>query len=566
VQLVLRSPREMKTQAPTRRVGLVAALATLLVLTVGAVRQGTLEDAVRGISADQIRSHIRFLSHDLLEGRSPGSRGGDLAAVYIAAQLERVGAAPVAGSYLHAVPLVAWRPRSMIVEAEIRGRLLPLRFPADVVLWPGSLDSENVTGEIVFAGYGTVAPEFRWDDFGDRDVRGRILLLLVNDPPAPPTEPFLFDGRAMTRYGRWDYKLEEARRRGALGAIVIHTERAGYPWDVVTTSWGRERVGLRRAEADPLRVEGWMSSDAARSLLAAGGLDYSELLVRAARRDFLPIPTGIVLRAQMAGATRRFTSPNVAGIVHGREGPRQQEIVIYTAHYDHLGIGPAVNGDSIFNGAYDNASGVAAMLEIAEAFASLRPRPDRSVLFLATTGEEAGLLGASHYTRQPLFPLQRTAAVINIDGANLWGETDDVHLIGADISTLGLVVSNRAAQMRLRVVHDRAAEQGAFFRSDHYAFARAGIPAIQIDHGLDFRGRPRGWGEQVVRRYQAEHYHRPSDRFDERADLSGAVQQSVLAFLTGYDIATAPRFPDWLENAGFSRPAAEPRRPPLRQR
>jgi Zn-dependent M28 family amino/carboxypeptidase len=531
---------------------LMALMALPLLVGAAAGLPRPLQDAAPRISAERVRAHLAFLADDLLEGRAPGSRGGELAARYIATQLALTGVEPLRGGYQQRVPLLGWTadPRRVTVEADAAGRRATLSFPQETVLWLDSgADSANVSGEVVFVGYGTRAAEYGWDDFKGRNLRGRILLVLAGDPPAPPGQPLAFDGPAMSYYGRWTYKVEEAVRQGAAAVLIIHTDAAaGYGWQVVETSFTGERLALPHDSmaTSPLTVQGWISFDAARRMLATADLDLQELFVRAARRDFQPIATGLTARLRAAGTTRRFTSPNVMGLVPGSHATRRDEVVVYTAHYDGLGIGPPVDGDSIYNGAYDNASGVALLLEVAAAFAALPTRPERSVLFLFTTAEEAGMLGASWYVRRPAVPMSRTVAALNIDGANLWGETADISAVGLERSTLGDAFRQQAAALGLRAEVERAPAKGLFFRSDQFPFARAGVPALALDHGTDFRNRPSGWGWAVLSDYEAAHYHRPSDRYDPRFDLGGAVQQGRHAFLLGRHIANTPARPRWL--------------------
>jgi Zn-dependent M28 family amino/carboxypeptidase len=527
-------------------------LLPLLAATVAAstLRPGTVQDAVRSIQQHGIRAHLAFLADDLLEGRAPGTRGGSLAARYIAAQLAAAGVEPVRGSYYQAVPLTGWRadPRRIALEFTSGQRRTLLRYPDDAVVWvPTGAESADVTAELVFAGYGVRAPEYQWDDFKGRDVSGRILVVLVPDPPAPPQPSPIFDGAALSYYGRWTYKVEEAARLGAAGVLIVHTtEGAGYPWSTVESSFGGEQLFLPPdGERTAVPLQGWLTFDAARRVLATGNHDLNELFVRAARRDFQPVFTGITARIRAGGQLRRFDSANVVGIVQGRHPTRRNDAVIYTAHYDGIGIGRPVDGDSIYNGAYDNASGVAALLEVARAFAALAAPPDRTVLFLFTTGEEAGMLGSTWYTRRPLLPLQRTVAALNLDGVNMWGETHDMGASGLERSTLGSTFETHAAALGLRVSGERAPERGYFFRSDHFPFARAGVPALMIDHGVEFRNRPAGWGIGVLARFEAERYHLPGDRYEPSMDLSGAVQQARLAFLIGHDVASTPQPPRW---------------------
>ena len=519
-----------------------------------------LQTGLQSIRAHQLRAHIAFLAHDQLEGRAPGTRGAELAASYIASQFTRGGVEPLGGSYLQQVPLLGLDPIPDRTTATFtRGaRSVTLDYDADFFAWSESGDTAaHVDGELVFVGYGTAAAEHGWDDFEGRDLRGKVLLVLVGDPPAPPGEPLLFGGRALTYYGRWTYKIEEARRRGAAGVLIVHeTGDAGYPWSVVRTSWTGERLMLEhQGDADgSLAIAAWVTRPAADSLLRLAGLEIDALAMRAARRDFAPIATGIRARVSAPAHARRMDSANVWGMVRGSDPALRDQVVVYTAHYDHLGVGLPIGDDSIYNGAYDNASGVAALLEIAEAFSLMQPRPARSVLFLATTGEELGLLGAEHYIRHPAFPLDRTAAVINLDGVNVWGETDDVIALGAERSTLGRVVQRRATDMSLRLMSDRSPERGFFFRSDHFPFARSGVPAIKIEHGSRFRNRPADWGSRVLAAYDAERYHRPGDEFESSFDLAGAVQQARLALAVGYDVAEADTVPDWYPGGEFQRP------------
>jgi Zn-dependent M28 family amino/carboxypeptidase len=521
-----------------------------------------LQEALRGIDAEQIRASLEFLSSDLLEGRAPGSRGGSIASSYIATQLARAGVEPVRGSFFQTVPLIGWRAnaRKSSLSFSAGTRRTSLRYSDDAILWLDTgADSAAARGEVVFVGYGVRAPEYQWDDYKGRDVRGRVVLVLSGDPPAPPAvagQDTPFDGAALTFYGRYDYKIEEARRNGAAAVILVHTaEGAGYPWRVVQSSWSGEQLALPADSSTSSggSLQGWLTFDAARRVLDLVRLDLASLYVRAARRDFQPVFTGITAQLRTGGRTRRFESRNVAGIINGKHASRRNDFIIYTAHYDHLGIGAPVNGDSIYNGAYDNASGVALLLEIAEAFAEVTPRPDRSIVFLFTTAEEAGLLGATWYARQPLVPVQRTVAALNIDGANVWGETEDVSAAGMERSTLGDILETHADELGLRVEPERAPDRGFFFRSDQFALARAGVPALYLDHGTRFRDRPAGWGPAVLGRYEAEQYHTPMDEYNVAFDLRGAAQQGRLAFLIGYDVAMSATTPRWFRggDAGF---------------
>jgi len=522
------------------RQAILAGMAALAIVSPASARQGEpVPDVLASVDADAIEAHLRFLSHDLLGGRAPGTRGDRLAILYVESEFRRMGLQPALhGSYLLPVPLVARRfpAATTLVEFFAGGREVSARPGDDVVLWAPAADTVDVFGEVVFAGFGIYAPEYGWDDFGQTDVRGKILLVLPNEPPPTPDAPTRFDGRALTYYGRWTYKVEEAARRGAAGVLIMHSRDAGYPWSVVLSTWGGEQLHPRNAPAT-LQVEGWVTAEYVDGLLAAAGLDRQELIRRALGQDFQPIHTGIRADIQLRGRSRLVDAYNTAGLLPGSDPDLRDEAVVYTAHLDGLGTGAPVAGDSIYNGAYDNASGVAAMLEIADAFTRLERRPDRSILFVATTAEEAGLLGAREYLRAPVFPLDRTVLAINLDGANLWGETDDAVVLGIERSPLRAAVEDAARALGLRLVPDRAPELGRLFRSDAFAFASAGVPALQVEHGVEFRGRSLAWSAGVVRQYADSDYHRPSDEYHPGFDLSGAVQQAKLAFLIGFRAA-----------------------------
>jgi Zn-dependent M28 family amino/carboxypeptidase len=502
--------------------------------------------ALASIDDAHLRAHLSFLSDDMLEGRAPGTRGGELAAHYIATRFERIGLAPVGGGYLRDVRLAGWRPvRDSIRAALVTfGRRTPLTYPDDVVLWTETRDgAASVDAELVFVGFGIRAPEYDWDDYGPIDVRGKAVLVLVGEPDAPPGEPGLFGGPEMTRYARWNYKVEEAGRRGAAAVLLIHTPvAAGYGWTVVQSSWTSERFSLRddtAAARSPLL--GWIRAEVVRPFLTATGRDPGNLESIAAQPGFQARSLNVSLLARAFGRVRTVHAPNVLGVLPGSHPERRAEVVVFTAHYDHLGIGPAVNGDSIYNGAYDNASGVAALLEVAEALAQLRTPPERSILFLATTAEEAGLLGATEYVRTPAFPIRQTVAAINLDGVNMWGETHDVIALGGSRSSLGDLVRSRARLLDMYVAPEPSPETGLLFRTDLAVFARRGVPAIGLMHGSAFRNQPPGWGDLFLARWEALHYHRPSDEYDPATDLAGALQQIRLAFLVGFDAAHGSR-------------------------
>ncbi|MGH7665297.1 MAG: M28 family peptidase [Gemmatimonadaceae bacterium] len=506
----------------------------------------------------EIDGHIRFFSSDLLEGRAPATRGGALTAEYIASQLIIAGLEPGAdSSWFQEVPIdvVSARPATIHVNASGETSA-QLRYPEDVVVWAGSAsDSSSARGELVFVGYGTTAPEYDWNDFKDADIRGKVLLVLVNDPPAPASEPELFGGKAMTYYGRWTYKFEEAARRGAAGMLIVHTtEQAGYPWHTVVGSWAKEQRMLPRDRSlpAPLGVHGWITDSAATALLAQAGLDLAELRRRAEKRDFRPVPTGITIDAGFSNSVEHLTSHNVIGLLPGGDPALRGEYVAFSAHWDHLGIGPVVNGDSVYNGASDNASGVANVLAMARA-AREAPRPARSLLFVFVTAEESGLLGSAYFAQQPTVPIASIVANINIDGGNLLGEMRDLRVLGYNKSSLGPALERMIAGAGMRITPDEHPERGYFYRSDHFSFAKAGVPSVSIAAGTDFAGRPQGWGTEQNEDYTAHRYHQPSDEYRDDFDLAGAAQLAEIALRFGLSIANASDHPSWNASAEFSR-------------
>ncbi len=507
------------------------------------------------LDGDEIREYMRTLASDEFMGRAPGHPGGDMAAEYIAEHFRSFGLEAPEGSYFQTVPMVGNTTDPASVRLTFRGpggEVSP-QYLDEFVMNAGdpTATSARASGELVFAGYGIDAPENDWNDFEGVDARGKILLVLVNDPPAPPQEPDLFGGRAMTYYGRWTYKYEEAARQGALGALIVHeTEPAGYPWSVVRGGWSGEQFSLPPDPDSPAppAILGWVSLDAARELLGLAGLEFDALKAEAARRGFRARPTGIRVDASLAASTRTVDTRNVVGLVRGSARP--DEVITVTSHYDHFGIGEPVNGDSIYNGAYDNASGTALLMALAQRVAA-GPPPERSVLFIATAAEEQGLLGAQWYAQSPLYPLSRTVAEINVDGANLWGETEDAIVQGAERSELGAFVEPRAAELGLTLMPDAEPEKGFFFRSDHFPFAKAGVPSLYVEHGRRYRGRPPGWGDSIQADYTANHYHAPSDEFREDFVFDGAVQQGALVLLTLMDIANSEAWPNWYEGQEF---------------
>jgi Zn-dependent M28 family amino/carboxypeptidase len=545
---------EAKTQEEyVKRFALIALGMSLAACTQGRDQAAGPDVALSG---DSIREHMRVLSSDEYMGRGSGQKGGDMASQYVADLFKDAGLEPVNGSYFQQVPMVGYATDPTSVKLSFRGKggTVTAKYLDDYVLNAGDPRATSAGGaaEVVFVGYGIDAPEANWNDFAGVDVKGKYILILVNDPPAPADEPDLFGGPAMTYYGRWTYKWEEAARQGALGALIVHeTEPAGYPWSVVRGGRSGEQFSLPPDPSGPVPAGmlGWVTRDEAVKLLALGGLEYDALKAAAGRRGFVAVPTGVTATASLKATVRQVETRNVVGLLRGSQRP--DEIVTLTSHYDHFGIGEPVNGDSIYNGAYDNASGTSMLIEIARGFASLPTKPARSLLFISTAAEEQGLLGSQWYAQSPLFPLAKTAGEINMDGANLWGETDDVTIFGEDRNGLGAFARARAAQMGLRIVPDQEPEKGYFFRSDHFPFAKMGVPALYIEHGQSYRGKPEGWGKQIQEDYTAHRYHAPSDEFSDDFVFDGAVQQGTLIFRIAWDIAQTPTWPNWNEGQEF---------------
>ena len=509
------------------------------------------------ISPQEIDAHLRFLSSDLLEGRAPATRGGRIAEEYIATQLEAFGVKPGVGdsSYFQRVPIDVVKSDPGTIKVTASGKAnANLRFTDDVVVWPGSAtDASAAHGELVFVGYGATAPEYRWDDFKGTDVRGKVLLVLVNDPPATAAEPNLFGGKAMTYYGRWTYKYEEAERRGAAGMLIVHTtERAGYPWHVVVNSNSTEHRLLPRNPAAPvpIGVRGWITDSAATALLAQAGLSMTDLRKRAESRDFRPVSTGIIIDATLRNGLQHMSANNVVGVVPGIDPKVRDEYVAYSAHWDHFGIGPVVNGDSIYNGAADNASGVASVLAIAHAAAE-GVKPRRSQLFVFVTAEESGLLGSAYFGAHPTVPVSKIIAALNMDIVPLNGRVRDLNVIGDNKSSLGPALAQLVKSEGIRLSPDAHPEQGHFYRSDHFSFAIVGIPSVSIGGGVDYMGRPAGWGLQQSEDYTAHRYHQPSDEYRPDFDLSGAAQLAEIVYRFGLSLGNARTVPTWNADAEF---------------
>jgi Zn-dependent M28 family amino/carboxypeptidase len=536
---------------------ILVALASAIVVPRLALRGQSLA-ASPAFSAERLMAEIRTLSSDEFQGRGPGTKGEELSIAYIEKQFREAGLEPgnPDGSYLQAVPLVGTRPDpNMTLTFAGHGKTMKLAFEKDFVAQTRrTVDSVHLDADMIFAGYGVQAPEYKWDDFKGVDVRGKVIVVLINDPPVPDER--MFGGKAMTYYGRWTYKYEKAAELGAAGCLIVHeTDPAGYPWEVVRDSWSGEAFNLVATDKNMHRaaVEGWITHEQAQELFRAAGLDYETEKKKAVSADFRPVPLGMKAQLDIHNTLHTIQSHNVIAKRTGSDPALKNEYVIYSAHWDHFGIGPEVNGDRIYHGARDNASGTAALIEIARAYAQLKREnvPKRTILFLSVTAEEQGLLGSEYYAEHPLYPVSRTAANINMDAMNVWGKTRDITEIGKGKSTLDEVVADVAEQEGRTVRPDPEPEKGSYYRSDHFSFAKVGIPAFDPDPGIDFVGKPAGWGIAKRQEYTANDYHKPSDVIKPDWDLSGAAQDCQLYFLVGLRVADAPKMPEWKPDAEF---------------
>jgi Zn-dependent M28 family amino/carboxypeptidase len=501
------------------------------------------------ISGERMRAHVKFLASDLLEGRGVGTRGGELATAYIASQFALVGAQPAGenGTYFQRVPMVgATTSSNATLSAVGPSQTVSFKWLDDFVgVSELQQPTDQFDAEAVFVGHGIVAPEFHWDDFKGVDVKGKVLVLFTNEPPS--TDPKFFGGRALTYYGRWTYKYEEAARMGAKAVLIIHTTpTAGYGYDVVKSSWGKEDPQLKLPAGQPaLAFAGWLTQDAAAKMLALSGKTVDELLTAANSRDFKPIPLGIHIRGNIPTEIRQIQSSNVIAKVEGSDPQLKSEAVIFTAHWDHLGIGPAVDGDSIYNGAVDNATGCAMIIEMARAWAALEHKPKRSAIFMAVTAEEAGLRGTEYYAAHPVIPLAKTALDLNFDAFYPFGRTKDVSVTGAERTTVWPVVEEAGHRMELAIKPDAQPEQGHFYRSDHFSLAHAGVPAFSIDLGTEYYGKPASYGDKIFEEYNDKHYHQPSDEYHDDWDFSGMEEAARFGVLIGMTVANAPQLPTW---------------------
>ena len=501
------------------------------------------------LSGEKMRNDVRYLASDKLEGRGVGTNGEKLATEYLAGQLKAAGAKPAGdnGSYFQRVPLVGSTTQpSATLKAGNGSKNVSFGFSKDFVGTALSQVGENdFDAEAVFVGHGISAPEFGWDDYKGQDLRGKVLVYFTNEPPSE--DPKFFGGRALTYYGRWIYKFEEAARRGAAAALIIHTTpTAGYGWGVVSGSFSREIPELKLNPGEKgLKLAAWLSEEAGARLVQSSGKSLAELLNMANEKSFRPIPLGVHVAGHIPVKLREIESRNVVGRIDGSSPALQSQAVLYTAHWDHLGISVPVNGDKIYNGAVDNATGCGVVLDLARAWAALPKKPARSALFLFVTAEESGLLGSQYYGEHPEIPAGKTAVDINYDALYPFGKTHDVLVGGAERTSLWPLIQRDAKNMDLQIGSDPTPEQGHYYRSDHFSLARVGIPAFSVSQGTRYVGKPADFGQTIFQQYNAEHYHRPSDEYQDNWNFSGMVQMATFGLRIGLDTANLPRLPTW---------------------
>lgn len=516
---------------------------------------GALLSPAQDISGPRIRAHVKFLGSDLLEGRGVGTRGGNLAAEYLESQLALAGAKPAGdkGTYFQRVELIGVDPQATsTLETEVKGHKIRFRWLDEFVGYTQRQTTDaSMNAEAVFVGHGITAPEFGWDDYQGIDVRGKVVVLFTGEPPSD--DPAFFGGKALTYYGRWTYKYEEATRHGAAGCIIVHTTpTASYGWDVVKSSWGREDMQVKLDQGQQaLAFAGWITGEAGDRVFAPLGKTAAEMLTQADTKGFRAIPLALSFRGRFPAKTRTVQSRNVIGIIPGSDPRKKDEAVVFSAHWDHLGVGAAVNGDTIYNGAVDNATGCGIVLEIAHAWQTLNPKPRRTAVFLFVTAEENGLHGSAYYSRHPFIPPGKTALNLNFDAFYPFGRTTDVEVTGAERTTVWPIVQNVAQRFRLSIKPDSRPEHGLYYRSDHFSMAKAGVPAFSVHMGREFAGKPAGYGEKIFEEYNNKHYHQPSDQYLDSWDFSGIEEMAKFGFTIALDVANSEKMPSWRKGDEF---------------
>lgn len=509
-------------------------------------------------STDRMRTDLNFLASDLLEGRGTGQRGGDVAAAYIAAQFQIAGLKPAGenGTYMQMVPLngVTAQPESTLKISGASGEPIQLKYLDDFVANPYSQRTEEpINGPLVFVGYGVNAPEFGWNDYAGLDAKGKVVLALVNDPPSQ--DPKFFGGKAMTYYGRWTYKYEEAARQGAAGILLIHnTDMASYGWNVVRNSWSGEQAFLANPPGQyALPMAGWITEDVGKKIATAAGTDLNALFDKAKTKGFKPMELPLKIEGKIIAKTRPLHAQNVIGVLEGSDPKLKDEAIVYSAHYDHLGVGVPVDGDNIYNGALDNASGTALLIELARVFAESPVKTPRSIIFLSVTAEERGLKGSEYYGLHPSIPAKQTMINLNYDGVSMLGEATDVVMTGADRTSIFPMVQEITKAMNVSIVPEEHPEAGYYYRSDHFSMARVGVPAFSLDLGNSIVGKPADYGEKAYKEYNEKHYHQPSDEVDPKWDYSGAKELARLGVYIGWKVAEMQGATGWRTGDEFEK-------------
>jgi Zn-dependent M28 family amino/carboxypeptidase len=529
-------PRRTARSAPVRLPGIAVA-------------------AMQTIGPEHIRAHVRFLAHDLLEGRGTGQRGGDIAAEYIATQFALYGLKPAGdnGTYMQNVGMVGvtTTPETTFSLVPASGQAMQLKLLDDYVASNQTEQSQSdINADIVYVGYGIEAPEYNWDDYKGTDVKGKVLLMLVNEPPSD--DPKFFKGKALTYYGRWTYKFEEAARKGAAGVILIHrTDMASYPWEVVRNSWSGEEVYLRGEGAPRLTVASWVQLEVARQLTHSAGMDLDKMMADARARDFHPVALPARLQAHLVSKVRPFESNNVIGVLPGSSAKLKDQAIMYTAHYDHLGIVPGQPGDNIYNGANDNATGCGILLEIARAYSAASQKPPRSIVFASVTGEEKGLLGSEYLGKHLPFPASRISLDLNYDDVPPLGSPEETEVSGSERTTFYPIVQSTAKDFKLNIRPDSRPEAGHYYRSDHFSLARVGIPSFSINEGMKYKGHDTAWGLKQAEDFTAKHYHQPSDEYHPESDFTGDAAMARFGFALGWKAASLPQEVGWEKGDEF---------------
>lgn len=522
------------------------------------------QQAMNSISAEKIRATVKYLSDDSLQGRGTGQKGGDEAADWIAAQLKSYGVLPAGdhGTYFQNVGFygVTTDPKqTQLSFVPKSGEPMTLKFADDYVATDQThSEKSEIDAPLVYVGYGIHAPEYNWDDYKGVDLKGKVLLMLVNEPPSDDAK--FFKGRALTYYGRWTYKYEEAARRGAVGVVLIHkTDMASYPWEVVRNSWGGETSMLKDDTAPKLKSAGWIQLEVARKLAKSAGMDLDQMLKDANSRSFKPVELGVTVKETVVSKVREFSSRNVVGKVAGADSHLKNQAILYTAHYDHLGIHPNEPGDNIYNGATDNATGCGILLELARAFAEAKQKPKRTVLFAAVTAEEQGLLGSQYLGMHPPIPARNISLDLNFDDIQPFGEPEQLVASGSERTTVYPVVESVAQAFGMAIQPDDHPEAGHYYRSDHFSLARVGVPAFSLNEGPLFKGHDLAWGEEKERDYVAHRYHQPSDEYKPDMDFTADAKLAKVGLAIGWEVANQPQLAGWQPGDEFekARKAAE---------